>query len=179
MMRFASLRQRAGAFLIDYLVISLYMLVLVLLSFGPLRGVMPGLFTDPNRSQASAFVLLVAPVILYFALLESSARKASWGKRRMGLAVTDLQGRRLSFGRALARSLIKFVPWELTHTCLWRIPGWPLAPAAPGPLIILGLILVWVLVGAYLISMLMNKNHQALYDQIAGTVVIDTKATTG
>ncbi|HEY6412027.1 MAG TPA: hypothetical protein VIY29_31595, partial [Ktedonobacteraceae bacterium] len=81
-------------------------------------------------------------------------------------------GARLSLPRSFARSLLKFVPWELTHACLWRIPGWPLAPTTPSPIITAGLVLVWILVGAYLVSMLASKKHQALYDWIAGSYVI-------
>ena len=40
---------------------------------------------------------------LYFALLESSTRQASLGKMALGLRVTDLEGRRLSFARASGR----------------------------------------------------------------------------
>ena len=76
------------------------------------------MFANPNRSEFSAFLLLVLPVVLYFALLECSSWQASWGKRKMGLRVIDMHGIRLSFLRSLIRSLLKFVPWELTHACL-------------------------------------------------------------
>lgn len=173
---FANVRQRIGAFLLDYLIIVAYIVLLVILSvglgFGPLRSVFRAMFADPNRSEISAFLLLVFPVILYFALLECSSWQATWGKRKMGLCVIDTHGARLSFPRSLVRSLLKFAPWELTHACLWRIPGWPLAPTTPSPVITAGLVLIWILVAVYLVSMLMSKKHQALYDRIAGTYVI-------
>lgn len=175
-MTFANVRQRIGAFLLDYLIIAAYLVLLVIigvgLGFGPLRGVFRAMFADPNSSEFSAFLLLVLPVVLYFALLECSSWQATWGKRKMGLRVTDTHGVRISFPRSLIRSLLKFVPWELTHACLWRIPGWPLAPSTPSPVITAGLVLVWVLVAAYLVSMIVSKKHQALYDWIAGTFVI-------
>lgn len=40
---------------------------------------------------------------LYFALLESSPRRATVGKMACGIVVTDLSGRRLSFARATGR----------------------------------------------------------------------------
>jgi uncharacterized RDD family membrane protein YckC len=40
---------------------------------------------------------------LYFALMESSSWQGTLGKRAVGVGVTDLQGRRLSFGRASGR----------------------------------------------------------------------------
>ena len=51
----------------------------------------------------------VAIAWLYFALLESSRRQANLGKRMMGVAVTDLDGERLSFRRASARHFAKFI----------------------------------------------------------------------
>lgn len=175
-MTFATLRQRLGAFLLDYLLIAAYLVLLVIVSvglgFGPLRSVFGILFADPNRSEVSAFLLLVLPVLLYFAVCEHSSWQATWGKRKLGLRVTERSGARLSWPRSLVRSLLKLAPWELTHACLWRIPGWPLAPTTPSPIIIAGLVLVWVLVGAYLVSLLVSKQHQSLYDWIAGTVVV-------
>jgi uncharacterized RDD family membrane protein YckC len=172
----ATLWQRTLAFLLDYLLIAAYLALLALvglgLGFGRLRNVFAALFADPNRSEASAFVRLVAPVILYFALSEHSAWQPTWGKRRLGLIVTTTTGARLSLTRSLVRSLIKFAPWELTHASLWRIPGWPLDPATPSPLITAGLILVWVLVAVYLATMLASRRRQALYDWIAGSVVV-------
>ena len=175
-MIFAQVWQRTKGFLLDYLIISAYIVLLVGISvglgLGPLRRVIQVMFADPNISEFSAFLLLVAPVILYFALFESSSRQATWGKRKMGLYVTDSHGARLGFMRSLGRSLLKFMPWELTHACLWRIPGWPFALATPSPIIMAGLVLVWILVAAYLASIFINKKHQSLYDWIAGTYVI-------
>ncbi|MGH2495713.1 MAG: RDD family protein [Ktedonobacteraceae bacterium] len=175
-MTFANVWQRIVAFLLDYLIIAAYLVILVIigvgLGFGPLRSAFQAMFANPNISEFSAFLLLVLPVILYFALFECSSWQATWGKRKRGLRVIDARGNRLSLPRSFVRSLLKFVPWELTHACLWRIPGWPLAPATPSPIIIAGLVLVWVLVAAYLVSMFVSKKHQAFYDWIAGTYVI-------
>lgn len=46
---------------------------------------------------------------LYYALLESSAWQATLGKKALGLEVTDLQGRRISFGRASGRFFAKIL----------------------------------------------------------------------
>lgn len=176
MSAFANLRLRVAAFLFDYLIIAAYIIILiiasVLLGLGPLRQPFQGFFANPNSGEISAFLLLVLPVILYFALFESSSWQATWGKRKIGLCVINAQGERLSLGRSLVRSFIKFLPWELTHACLWRIPGWPFNPQTPSPIISAGLILVWIIVGAYLISLLMSKKHQTLYDMIAGSYVV-------
>jgi len=46
---------------------------------------------------------------LYFALMESSSLQATIGKLVVGLRVTDIEGRRLTFSRATARTFAKFL----------------------------------------------------------------------
>jgi uncharacterized RDD family membrane protein YckC len=175
-MRLASVWQRIAAFLLDYLIVAAYIILLIIISLGlgigPLRSEFRAMFASPNTSEFSAFLVLAFPVILYFALYDCSSWQGTWGKRKMGLHVVNMRGARLSISRSLVRSLFKFAPWELTHACIWRIPGWPLAPGTPSTIITAGLVLVWVLVATYLASMLISKKRQALYDWIAGTLVI-------
>ena len=47
--------------------------------------------------------------LLYFSLCESSAWQGTLGKKALGLAVTDMQGRRISLGHALGRNLAKII----------------------------------------------------------------------
>jgi uncharacterized RDD family membrane protein YckC len=61
---------------------------------------------------AAAFstILVVAAIsFLYFAVLESSKTQASVGKMALGIKVVDLDGQRISFGKALLRSVGKIV----------------------------------------------------------------------
>ena len=44
---------------------------------------------------------------LYFAIMESSHEQATFGKLILGITVTDMQGRRISFARASARFFSK------------------------------------------------------------------------
>ena len=46
---------------------------------------------------------------LYFALMESSTKQATVGKMALGIFVTDLDGRRISFGRATGRYFAKIL----------------------------------------------------------------------
>jgi uncharacterized RDD family membrane protein YckC len=46
---------------------------------------------------------------LYFALLESSEWQGTAGKRILGLIVTDMEGRKVTFMRATGRYFAKFV----------------------------------------------------------------------
>ncbi|MBU0508727.1 RDD family protein [bacterium] len=47
--------------------------------------------------------------ILYFVLMESSQNQATLGKMALGIIVTDMYGRRVTFGRALGRNLGKIL----------------------------------------------------------------------
>jgi uncharacterized RDD family membrane protein YckC len=50
---------------------------------------------------------------LYFAAFESSRWQATPGKKVLGLRVTDLEGKRLSFIRASGRYFGKIISWLL------------------------------------------------------------------
>ena len=60
-------------------------------------------------ASALAYAIAVAGAWLYFSLQESSAQQATLGKRAIGIKVTDLEGRRVSFGRATARYFSKIL----------------------------------------------------------------------
>jgi uncharacterized RDD family membrane protein YckC len=55
-----------------------------------------------------AFVMVCA-MWLYFALLESSMYQGTPGKMALGLIVTDMQGRRVTFARASGRYFSKLI----------------------------------------------------------------------
>jgi len=163
--------KRLLAFALDYIIISAYLVVLVILGVVIARTPAgPGfraLFDDPNSAEATAFLLLVVPVLLYFAIFESSRWQATWGKRVLGLRAETTSGERAGFLRALWRNALKLLPWELTHACLWRIPGWPFDPQTPPLWINVGLVLVWVIVAVYVISLIFSRTGQTLYDHLA------------
>ena len=46
---------------------------------------------------------------LYYALMESSGKQATLGKMAMGIMVTDLEGRRIGFGKATGRHFAKIL----------------------------------------------------------------------
>ncbi len=170
--RYAGLWIRVKAFALDYLLIAGYLALVALIGMAARRvqpAYLPGLFSNPILGQLTGFLLVTLPVSLYFALCESSAWQATWGKRRLGLRVVDGNGARLSVLRSLARTGVKFLPWELAHTCIWQIQ---FAPDASSPLILGGFTLVWLLVGVYLLTIHLNQKHQALYDQVVGSYVI-------
>src|SRR6185503_9482093 len=124
---------------------------------------------DRVRAQLTGFFLITLPVALYFALDESSPQQATWGKKDVGLIVTGPNGARISFWRSLARTFLKFIPCELSHTLIWQTY---FSPQTNSLLINYGFILVYALIGLNIASLLITKQHQTLYDLLAKTYVM-------
>lgn len=157
--------------MLDYVLILFYLTGITLLIWllNSLFSTNAWLFSDRVLAQFVAFLLVTLPVTLYFAISESSTRQASWGKQWVGLKVTDYNGERISFWRSFARTLLKFVPWELSHTLIWEMS---FSPQADSLLINLGFGLVYALVGLNIVNIIRTKKHQTIYDLIAGTYVV-------
>jgi len=167
---YAGFWQRVKAFALDYIIILLYLaaLTILFLLVNSLFGVNQWLFSDRIRAQLTGFFLITLPVALYFAFGESSVQQATWGKKRGGLMVTDTNGVRISFWRSLARTFLKFIPWELSHTLIWQIS---FSTQTDSVLINYGFVLVYVLIGLNIASLVVTKTHQTLYDFLAKTYV--------
>jgi uncharacterized RDD family membrane protein YckC len=114
--QFAGFWRRFGAFLVDAVVLNV-----VMIAIGFVLPVYDTMELDKDESnlglafnfQYNALGTLVIILLgwLYFALMESSARQATLGKMALSLAVTDLEGERIGFGRASARYFAKFLSW--------------------------------------------------------------------
>lgn len=176
-LRAAGAGKRFLAFAWDYLLIAGYIILLAIVStavWNLLLGGSPGTSgQSPWLFDLLAFVTLVFPVILYFALCEASAARATWGKRRAGLMVVSSRGGRLTLGQSLLRSGLKFVPWQLAHTALFHIPGWPMNMGSMPGLAMAGLALAYGLVGIYLLGLVIGS-HRTAYDRVANTLVVSS-----
>jgi len=163
---------RVLAFAIDYLPIAAYLVVLVAggawlgRSSQPLARV---LFGGPVAAEATGFLLITMPVTLYFALFEASSRQATLGKARMGLMVTGLSGLRLSPLRSVGRTVLKFIPWELAHACIWQVS---FARDKSSAIYAVGFAIVWLIIGTNVVSLLVSPTRQTLYDRVVGAVVV-------
>ena len=166
--------RRIAAYLVDYLVIAAYVALLTGASFASSasRRLDFALSGSPAMGQLVAFVALTLPVMLYFAVSEASPWQGTLGKRVLKLRVAAHgKGSRLSFRRALLRAALKFAPWELAHTVLWRVEGWPLDTPQPTTVHWLGFALSLLWAGWYLLSLFVGS-QRTLYDRAAASVVV-------
>ena len=115
--QYAGFWLRFLAYLIDSLVLSVPAVFLVFLMFVGMAG---SLSQIERRNEVVPvlgsilffilfYVLLFAGLWLYYAIMESSSWQATLGKKALNLQVTDLEGRRISFGRASGRFFGKLI----------------------------------------------------------------------
>ena len=162
------LRKRFVAFGIDYAILSAYIVVLAGVALVVLRlsGASSGA-PDPIMGQLVGFATLTAPFFLYLFFSERGARRATPGKRRMGIRVDAPQQAR---GRAIfVRNVLKLLPWEVAHTgvhWIWHYTQQGLEP----PTWVLVLLVLPQLVGVvYLATIVVDRGSRSAYDRIAGT----------
>ena len=118
-LHYAGLWRRIAAFAFDFLLIAAYILILLVIGLG-LYTFSNGLvsLSSPLAVDGLSFIVLVLPVILYFAVQEGSSRQATWGKRRMKLKVVNAQGNRLQAWQTLLRSVFKVPALAVSaHQC--------------------------------------------------------------
>ena len=98
-MEYSGFWRRFVAYVIDNILLSVvfWLLILVLGGIGGDGGVF------------GAYTLAAIGWLLYYAAMESSSNQATVGKMALGIKVTDLEGNRISFGRALGRNLAKII----------------------------------------------------------------------
>jgi uncharacterized RDD family membrane protein YckC len=115
--QYAGFWLRFLAYLIDSLVLSVPAVFFVFLMFAGMAG---SLSQIERRNEVVPvlgsilffilfYVLLFAGIWLYYAIMESSSWQATLGKKALNLQVTDLEGRRISFGRATGRFFGKII----------------------------------------------------------------------
>ena len=97
---YADLRDRAVAKFID--------IIFLAICLAPLDIIFGTSFLDSLHRTGFEGLFFFALFCVYSAALESSWRQATWGKRAVGIVVSDLEGNRISFARALLRSLMQY-----------------------------------------------------------------------
>lgn len=122
---YAGFWMRLGAYLIDYIIIycaQAFIVVPVLgivgINFASRAASADGDLSDGDIiamivtivAAASAIALLIFILqVLYFSFMEASKYQGTVGKMALGLIVTDMNGAKLDFGKALVRNLGKII----------------------------------------------------------------------
>lgn len=99
---YAGFWRRVAAVILDGLIVGVVMVPLTLAVGGG------DTYAEASRSTAASSISTVV-TWLYYALMESSAKQATLGKMALGIIVTDLEGRRIGFGKATGRHFAKIL----------------------------------------------------------------------
>ncbi len=118
-MAYAGFWKRFAAYLIDSLILGVASWIIILPVLGAIGLGMESMeyseemMMDEEAAAGMAAVLvggmmmvwgvILVAAWLYFALMESSSKQATLGKMALGIIVTDMNGGRLTFGRATGR----------------------------------------------------------------------------
>jgi uncharacterized RDD family membrane protein YckC len=171
---YASVFQRVGAYAVD----ALILFITVPAILGAIGVLILYLTVGFDWMQNGflfwlyVFTVTSIPIWLYYSFLESSARQATFGMRIFGLQVTDTDGKRISFGRALLRTVIKLLPFEINHLVMFLpTPIW----YDPNPGFRLGFVAVNALIILYFATMFLTRRKQSIHDLVAGTVVVNAR----
>ncbi|MER2010249.1 MAG: RDD family protein, partial [Psychrobacillus sp.] len=109
---------RFKAFMIDYIFILVYLALLFVINV----FLFPSLQAFFNGSlivaQVTGFLMVTFPVSLVF---DSPIGGQSIGKRKTGIQVVNKNGEAISLLRTTFRTVLKFLPWELSHYLVYRL----------------------------------------------------------
>lgn len=105
---YAGFFPRVGASILDTVFLTLITLIPALgIGIASVMIVGPDGGANVAAAIGNLFGLIVG--VAYYVGLETSAKQATWGKQIVGIKVTDLNGRRITFGRALGRYFAKIL----------------------------------------------------------------------
>jgi uncharacterized RDD family membrane protein YckC len=160
----AEMGQRAGAFLLDWVIILVSLVVLLL---GCL-AVVTSLGTQAGGEIGTAIWLLGLFLFrnFYFVLMEMGPRAATFGKRATGIRVVARSGDRLTADRVIARNLMREIEIYLPLSFIAYN-----ASAGEGEALLALAGLAWT--GLFLFFPWFNKDRLRVGDLLAGTWVIN------
>ena len=173
-MKPASVVRRLAAYALDCLVLfgGLLLLQAALFSVNPILQMQrDGRVFTGAELHLWVFATATVPFLLYFAASIASRRQATPAMRWLRIRVERTDGSRVSFGRAIARSAVLLLPFELNHTVMFHFA--PSAGSEPGAELWIGVASVWILLAIYLGAAFATHRRQSVHDLAAGTVVTE------
>lgn len=160
------LLRRAGAYVLD-----VTLLFVVLAPLGYVVQLAFGVDLSAPTAQGVYITLVLnfsLPAWTYFVLADHSRGGATLGKRLLSLCTQTEDGGRVCLGRALVRTAVKMVPWEIVH-----VSAFLFAPAL-GQLAVgnyIGIGASYILSFAYLFVAWRMRGYRSVHDFVASTCV--------
>ncbi|MEY2916493.1 MAG: hypothetical protein RIS73_207 [Bacteroidota bacterium] len=152
----AEFHKRLLAYIIDFILLIIYMYSMIRLLFGGLRINEGGI--------GFAVLVILLPMLFYTLFTELWMNGQTIGKKIVKIRVVSLDGGEATLGQSLLRWFLRFYEWGFIFSALFY--GNPVAGFA---ILMFGGI-------ATVIFIAVTPNNQRLGDLVAGTVVVNTKS---
>lgn len=111
------------------------------------------------------------PLILYYTGTLGSSAQATLMMRWLGLRLERVGGAAVGFRRALIRTVVMLIPFEVNHVFM----VWANSPEGIPNRLSLQYAVVGTMILAYVTASALSPRRQSLHDRVAGTVVVSTK----
>ncbi|MFZ6052484.1 RDD family protein [Halocola ammonii] len=168
------LLQRGLAYYIDCIIC--FGAVMLILQWGILSnirddiGITDDWFRESWNMQLYVLTTISLPTWLYFAMFDSNHSKGTLGKRLFKLSVLRSEdSNRISFGKSFGRTILKLLPWEVAHLgVIFPTPLYFAKEPEIQPMTYIGI----ALFGIYVLSILLSKTNQSIYDYLLKTRVV-------
>jgi uncharacterized RDD family membrane protein YckC len=153
----AEFHKRLLAYIIDFLLILIYLFSILYLLYGGLSLVGEG-------SDGFVMIVLLLPTLLYTMMSELLMGGQTVGKKILNIKVVSLNGDEPTLGQYLLRWFLRFYEWGFIMFFLfWQNGG-------------MGFIILIMGGVVSIIVMAVSGKNQRLGDIVAGTVVVNTRS---
>lgn len=112
---------RLLAYSIDFIILSVVLVGIQLFLNLVTNGFPFSYFSKSYQIYIWVLCTISIPAWFYFILLEISDKQSTLGKRFFNLKVTNKQSAPIGIKESFVRTLIRFLPWEITHISLLGI----------------------------------------------------------
>ena len=146
--------------------------LLIVLELNPLvQSVMRGSGISKGVYHLWLLGTVDLPLILYYTGTLGSSAQATLMMRWLGLRLEPVGGGPVGPGRALLRTAVMLIPFEVNHFFL----VWANSPEGIPNRLTLQYAVVGILILAFVVTAAMSPSGQSIHDRVACTVVIDTR----
>lgn len=174
--QYASIRRRvfsycAEVFLLFAGVLALQGLLIALRLNPMVQGVLNGSGFSKGAYHLWLLGTVNLPLVAYYTGTLASSAQATLMMRWMGLRVETERGDPIGSGRALLRTAVMLIPFEVNHLFL----VWASSPEGVPNRLSLQYAVVGILILVYVFTAARSQRRQSVHDWVAGTVVVSTR----
>ena len=167
--------RRLIAYIVDVVIVYSALMTAQLIIYAITYGRISTMLISLNNwllSWGWVFLTVSLPIWCYFAISEASTKQATFGKRMLGLCVTDTAGNRLSVRQLWLRTIAKLGYLEIGHVAMFQFLSRPISTQTPAQFPTGVIVVLYGLMGLYVAVMALTLRRQSVHDLLVGTVVV-------